>query len=351
MIPLLRAPAIVYRILEVYGPALFFILGFVFDIATLDRIDTLSTLIPVSLYLCVALGFILRDTLKGEGTYTQDIIHFALGALLSSYTLFFFKSASILSSLAFMLFMVGILLFNETKWARSFEGSLQVALLTLVLHCTFILFYPLVFGSVSGMIFWYAVLSGSLTLALIIYLLKKKIDFERLKKSWIIPAVAITVLLILANLFKVIPPAPLAVQEMAIYHNVEKDYPRYYLSLERAAWKFWQSGDQEFKARPGDKVYVFARIFAPGGVNEEIILHWQVYQKGWMTSDRIPLQITGGRSEGHRGYAYKQNYSPGLWRVSVETKDGREISRLDFEIYEDTAQSKRLMRTIVDGED
>lgn len=350
MIPLLRTPAIINRILEIYGPALFFILGFVFDIATLDRIDTLSTLIPVSLYLSVALGFIIRDTLCGEGTYTQDIIHFALGALLSSYTLFFFKSASILSSLAFMLFMVGILLFNETKWARSFEGALQVALLTLVIHCTFILFYPLVFGSVSGMVFWYALLSGSALLALVIYLLAKKLGLEKMKKSWVIPATLMTLFLILSNLFKVIPPAPLAVQEMGIYHHVEKDYPRYYLSLERPSWKFWQSGDQDFKARPGDKVYVFARIFAPGGVQEKIILHWQNYQKGWVTSDRIALTINGGRSEGHRGYAYKQNYTPGSWRVSVETEDGREISRLDFEIYEDTSGGKRLMRTIVDGE-
>lgn len=351
MIPLLRTPAIIFKLLEIYGPALFFILGFVFDIATLDRIDTLSTLISVTLYLGVSIGFIIRDTLKGEGKYTQDIIHFALGALLSSYTLFFFKSASILSSLAFLLFMVGILLFNETKWARSFEGALQVALLTIVLHCTFILFYPLLFGSVQGMVFWYAVISGSLVLALIIYLLRQRVEREKLKKSWVIPAVSMTLFLVFANILRLIPPAPLAVQEMGIYHNVEKDYPRYYLSLERPAWKFWQSGAQHFKARAGDKVYVFARIFAPGGVHEKIILHWQTYQDGWVTSDRIPLLINGGRSEGHRGFAYKQNYTPGTWRVSVETQDGREISRLDFEIYEDNSQEKRLMRTIVDGDE
>jgi len=351
LIPLLRAPAIAYRIFEVYGPALFFILGFVFDIATLDRIDTLSTLIPVTFYLALSLGLIIRDTLKGEGPYTQDIIHFALGALLSSYTLFFFKSASFLSSLAFLVFMVAILLFNETKWARSFQGALEVALLTLVVHCTFILFYPLVVGSVSMWIFWYAVLTGVALLSLVIFFLKKKLPIDQLKRTWIIPVGAMSIFLILLNIFKLIPPVPLAVQELGIYHNVEKDYPRYFLSLERPAWKFWQSGDQHFRARPEDKVFVFARIFAPGGVEQQIIIHWQVYQDGWQTSDRIPLLIQGGREEGHRGYAYKQNYTPGLWRVSVETVDGREISRLDFEIEEDNSAQKRLLRTIVDGDE
>lgn len=351
MIPLLRAPALVFRALEVYGPTLFFLLGFIFDVMTLDRIDTLATLIPVSIYLLTSLALIMRDSIKGQGIYSQEIIHFALGALLSAYTLFFFKSASFLSALAFLLFMLGILLLNETKWARSFEGALQVALLTLVLHCSFIMFYPLLFGSVSAGIFWYSVLSGAAVLGGIIYFLRSKIDQRQLQRTWIIPAVGMSLLLVFANLFKLIPPVPLAVQEMGIYHHVEKDYPRYYLSLERPAWKFWQAGDQNFKARPGDKVYVFARIFAPGGVNQTIILHWQTYQDGWQTSDKIPLEITGGRDAGHRGFAYKQNYSPGQWRVSVETKDGREIARLDFEIYEDTSQAKRLLRTIVDDDE
>lgn len=350
MIPTLRAPALIYRVFEVYGPTLFFLLGFVFDIMTLDRIDTWGTLIPVGLYLILATGLLIRDTIKGESLYSQEAIHFALGALLSAYTLFFFKSSSFFSSLAFLLFMMGILLFNETKWARSFQGSLQTALLTLVLHCTFIMFYPLLFGSVSAWIFWYSVLSGLIIMGLISYFLSKKIEKQRLIKSWIAPCAAISVFLVLANIFKVIPPVPLAVQEIGIYHHVEKDYPKYYLSLERPAWKFWQSGDQDFKARSGDKVYVFTRIFAPGGVNETIILHWQTYQGSWRTSDKIPLAITGGRIEGHRGYAYKQNFSAGSWRVSIETRDGRVIGRLDFEIYEDTSTHSRLLRTVVDGD-
>ena len=45
------------------------------------------------------------------------------------------------------------------------------------------------------------------------------------------------------------------------------------------------------------------------------------------------MNITGGRKEGYRGFAMKQNYQPGEWRISIETTDGREIGRIYFEVY------------------
>ena len=69
---------------------------------------------------------------------------------------------------------------------------------------------------------------------------------------------------------------------------------------------------------------------------------WEPARHEWTQSDAIPLRIVGGREEGFGGYAYKQNWTPGEWRVSIETEDGREIGRVRFEIEADPGTDERV---------
>lgn len=159
----------------------------------------------------------------------------------------------------------------------------------------------------------------------------------------IYPSLALVLFFIFFYVFKLIPPIPLSAQHLGIYHDIKKEYPIYKLSHEKPKWKFWETGDEHFRAMPGDKIFVFTRIFAPGGFEDKIILHFLVEtEEGYKTSDKIPLNITGGRGEGFRGFAYKTNYTPGNWRVQVETKDELEIARVNFEVIK-TEASKRLL--------
>ena len=48
--------------------------------------------------------------------------------------------------------------------------------------------------------------------------------------------------------------------------------------------------------------------------------------------DNIDYVIIGGRDAGFRGYTYKNNVKPGLWRVDVTTKEGLILGVIDFEI-------------------
>ncbi|UXR64808.1 DUF2914 domain-containing protein [Bdellovibrio bacteriovorus] len=106
------------------------------------------------------------------------------------------------------------------------------------------------------------------------------------------------------------------------------------LSYETPSWQFWQRGDQNFQAEPDDKIYFFAQIFSPARFSDSVILHWYYKDpvRGWQTTDKIPMTIAGGREGGYRGFASKQNYSEGRWRISVETTDGREIGRIYFDV-------------------
>jgi hypothetical protein len=44
------------------------------------------------------------------------------------------------------------------------------------------------------------------------------------------------------------------------------------------------------------------------------------------------FEIHGGREGGYRGFSMKRAVVPGLWRVEVETQEGRIIGRIDFRV-------------------
>ena len=116
----------------------------------------------------------------------------------------------------------------------------------------------------------------------------------------------------------------------------------YKLGHEQPWWKFWQEGDQDFVAQPGDKIYVFFRLFSPTHFADHVMLAWvhKDPRLGWREEDRVAIKIVGGRAEGFRGYGFKANYEPGAWRAQVETSDGREIGRIYFNLELGPPQSR-----------
>jgi hypothetical protein len=64
--------------------------------------------------------------------------------------------------------------------------------------------------------------------------------------------------------------------------------------------------------------------------------HWQYRpantSQQFLTTDRIPIEITGGRKKGYRGYTVKQRLNSGEWQVDVETGDGQIIGRIAFQV-------------------
>jgi hypothetical protein len=63
----------------------------------------------------------------------------------------------------------------------------------------------------------------------------------------------------------------------------------------------------------------------------------------WIWTDAIPLTISGGHEEGWRGIAYKRNFSPGEWKVNIETSDGRDVGNIRFAVISDPGTEPRAL--------
>lgn len=337
---------------ENYVPASFFILGFLFDIFTLGEIDSFSNILTLGCYLLLCMGILLLDfknisvdtisnlKLQTLWKYREDIFHFSLGALLSAFTLFYFKSSSFANSFLFLFVMIGLLLLNEIPTFKKLGVTIRTALTMLCLISYLICVIPVLLGTTGHFIFY-----ACLTLALIIsiiafkYLLGIAGVKEQLLKEFLIPQISVIVVFALLYIMKVLPPIPLSIQYIGIYHNIVKVDGSYETYEHKPRWKFWHNGDQDFKASPGDNIFVFTKIFAPGGYTGKIFLHWlKETNTGLQTSDRIPLNISGGRREGFRGFTFKSNYTEGEWQVRVETEEGLEVGRISFEVTKVTSK-------------
>jgi len=154
----------------------------------------------------------------------------------------------------------------------------------------------------------------------------------------------------LSNVFYLnrwIPPVPLAVREMGVYHSVERQGSRFAMSFEPAHFLFARNRPAKTFHRDDDEaVYCFASVFAPHSFENEIYHSWYRFDPArdvWEKRDRIGYKVEGGRTSGYRGYTFKRNAEPGSWRVDVETAGGVVIGRTYFDVG-DADDSRRSLR-------
>src|SRR5262245_2297897 len=154
----------------------FFVAGFLFDIITLGRIDSWLTIGQQAAYL-IAVTVVLVQMLHAEGEPAPDLaaasrlkrwyleyrnpaIHFLLGALLSAYTLFFFKSSSLLVSFGFMALMVVLLVANEAERFKRLGLPFKFALLGLCWLAYFAYVIPVAIGQTGLLVFLLSIAVG-----------------------------------------------------------------------------------------------------------------------------------------------------------------------------------------------
>ncbi|MBC7754095.1 MAG: DUF2914 domain-containing protein [Moraxellaceae bacterium] len=352
----------IYKKHETMLEIIFFIGGFIFDVLLVSEIDDLFCLIQQALYLliiAVILHFeILYRSHKWRPApgftekvwkYRNLLLHFLLGTLLNIYSLFYIKSASLISSLVFLLLMIAIIIGNELPLIKKAKVSAKMGLYGICLFSFISLLYPLVLGFVGWIPFTLALGTTIFCFYLQGRAVSKNLpDGETTFKVIVFPAASVVILFSIFYVLGWIPPVPLSLKAQGIYHLIEKRDGKYFLSKSDNSWDFFSNGDRKFQARAGDKLYYYIQIYSPARFSDQVFVRWLRKDpvRGWETSDRIPLAITGGRKEGFRAVATKSNYQPGDWRVQVETGMGHEIGRLNFEIISDTTTEPRSFEVI-----
>jgi hypothetical protein len=329
--------------------ALFFAGGFVFDTVAVGRVDSWHMIAQQALYLAIVTAvltqmFFVPDEPALEGLppvkrfyyrHRIAILSFFLGTLLNVYTLFFFKSSSLLVSFWFMLVMVALLFLNEFGPFKRLGISFKFALLSLCGLSFSATVVPVILGQVGIRIFLVSMAVGCLPMFGLAAWIRRRSP-ERVaavRHQMLVPFGLMLVVFLGAYLLRVIPAVPLSLPFIGVYHSVERTQDGYQLGHERPMWAFWRNGDQRFHAQPGDRVYVFFRVFSPASFADEVSMRWFHREKhGWALQDTIPIKIVGGRAQGFRGYGFKSKYQPGAWKVQIETTDGREIGRVYFDV-------------------
>lgn len=340
-----------------------FVAGFLFDFLTMQRIDAWTDLAFQLGYLAGLTGLLVNQHREATGRwspgrltqrwwrYNLEALHFLYGGLLSAYVVLYVRSSTIARPAAFLALLVGVMLINEVPRIRGAGYRLRLGLYGFCVLSFLTYFIPIVLGRIDAWVFLLSLLSSAAVVWQVAgWLAPWGADRAVARMRLFAPAAGVLVLIGVLYVLRLIPPVPLSVQFHGVYHDVRREAGGYTLVYEEPpAWALWRRDSRPFERRAGDRLHYFARVFAPSRFRHRVMIRWEIFDAArgsWTTTDRIPLNVLGGRAEGFRGTAVKSNVMPGRWRVTAETEDGRAIATLSFRVEQDAGTGERRWKTL-----
>ncbi|MCA9363740.1 DUF2914 domain-containing protein [Candidatus Kaiserbacteria bacterium] len=342
-----------------------FLLGFVIDNITLNRVDQVFDNVILFTYVVLAMASLLAlyagtANRFGEATsqrlrmYAPLVVQYAFGGLLSGMLIFYSRSGTLYTSWPFLLLILVVIFGNETIRDRARRLVFNLAVLFVGLFSYLVLVIPVLTGKMGA---WVFVGSGLLALFIMYWFFRLLIRIVPNYIMFQMRSIVFTIGIIFASLnflyfSNLIPPIPLSLKDIGMFHNVERlEDGSYELTYEKTHWwEFFRDSDTHFNYGEGDSVYCYASVFAPARLATDVYHRWEKYDEEsqtWVEHDRLSYSIAGGRDGGYRGYTAINAYSEGLWRCTVETPRGQVIGRETFEIEHKTP---RGFETRIDSE-
>jgi len=325
--------------------------GFAFDswaFGQIDRPETQAVFIVYLLVAGIAIAVLHGLESRPEERRPSDRVRavlifttqFALGCLLSGFCVFYIRSASLTSSWPFLLALMAIFIGNE--YLRRYHSRLVFAALLFFfsLYSYAILLVPLVVQRIGKIPF---LISGVIAVVIFAIYMRAlaQLGHERYRGARMQVAagmVLITLFLNAAYFLKLLPPLPLVLTDVGVYHQVVRDRKTNVVSVaeesEPPRWQALFGTNPVLHIQPHDKLYLYSAVFAPRGLNTSIIHEWQWQdaQGNWRSLPPISVHITGGRDDGFRFSTNKTAPRPGQWRVNILSDDGRAIGRVRFAV-------------------
>lgn len=312
-----------------YLPAAAFLSGFIWDALTLGRsIATYDLIILFGYYLAAAGILILigRSVRFRFSEYLNYALQFLFGGIFSALVIFYFLSSSALPGFVIVALLVSLLVANEFLEKRYSQLTLSWTLFAVcgIMLMNFAL--PHLFRSIHPLWFYVSTLTALAFVAAV-----RIASRQESARMW--PALAVAAVLLLLHFLHAIPPVPLVGKQMLIAHRVERNGAEYRVDVERRPiLERWRLSGQRYHYS-GGRIYCFTSVFAPSRLNAVIRHRWERADPRsgvWQTMSVVSFPVAGGRQGGYRGYSWKQNVSPGEWRVRAELENGATISVLRF---------------------
>jgi len=350
------------RFVEHHWLTLAFVFGFLNDFLLLNQVDNLFDNLILLFYVVLAIISIVLFYTAVAGklsdkwnekmlTYASIAIQYSFGGILSGMLIFYGRSASFGDGWPYLLLIAVIIYLNERVTKKSGRLVLMLSIFFPALFSYMVLVVPVLLGEMGDLIFIGSGLLALLIIGVLVFILKLIIpNFMALQMRMIVFSIGcIYAGMNFLYFFNIIPPIPLSLNDVGIYHSVIRfENGQYQLKYEAGKWwQFWKRSDDVFHPSIGDNAYCFANVFAPTRLSTEIYHHWEYYDttlNKWMTHARIPYPIHGGRQDGYRGYTQIGSYREGKWRCSVETERGQVLGREVFQIDDSLKTSELVTR-------
>lgn len=329
--------------------------GFAFDYIIAKRPDSPFVNILLLSYLgisAVCISMLSRRSLRIAEVRTEPILlllilQFCFGGLASNMFILYGKSGTPAGDLIFLGLLGALLIGNEFLKNRYQELRFNIAIYYLLLLTYCVIAVPtFILHSIGPVAF---LISGGISLlAMIVFLsflagtarvFRGEAGYRRRIETrfTVIGILAFFIFLYFAN---IIPPVPLALKDIGVYHAIvpiagaTSDTSRYQAAYEATPWwEFWQNTSGTFHVNLGKTAYCYSAVFAPENLTTPVYHRWEHYDDAagqWTTASRTGFSVSGGRGEGYRAFSTKTITEAGEWRCDVETPDGRLIGRAQF---------------------
>ncbi|MES2203181.1 MAG: DUF2914 domain-containing protein [Patescibacteria group bacterium] len=327
------------------------IFGFLFDLEIAKRPDSIFNNLLLLSYLAMAGALIvvlnLRQTKRAteQGSYEPFFLllalQFCFGGLAGNMLVLYGHSGTLVGNAMFLGLWVLLVLGNEYFRNRYTLLRLNVGMYYLLLLSYLLIAVPVFVTHSIGA--WTFVLTGvisliciGLFLTLLFFAVFRGRDIKSLRGVvYVVGAIFIAFnILYFSN---AIPPVPLSLKDIAVYHSVLKTSDGNYVVLYEPHrwWEFWRDSAPTYTITAGSGAYCFSSVFAPSDLTTPVYHRWEAKNTAtnqWETESRVVFSINGGRADGYRGYTTKASLTPGEWRCSVETGQGQLIGRVSFEV-------------------
>ncbi len=337
-----------YRRYEKYLSPLALFSGFVVDNLSLRRIDLWVENLLIIIYLSVALlaifvlnfshaGLFKHRYLRKTDLVFSLLMQFAFGGLFSVFFVFYFRSASLIASWLFLVFLASLLIGNELFRERYRRLSFQLSIFFIALFSYSVILIPLITRKINNYTFIFSGLFSIALISLIVFFIYKLFPkrFFLNRRQIFFNISSIYVFFNLFYFLNIIPPIPLSLTGSELLHDLKRMNGAYEVKYEKSSFLQAGKSSNTFLWKEGEPIYFFTSIFAPTKINIDIYHKWYFFneeENRWLLKSTLTYPLIGGRDSGYRGYSYKYSVNPGQWKIETTNKKGQILGVKKFTI-------------------